>query len=103
MIWGAVLLVAAMAGFGVWAFYILRRQHAATTDAGQWRVLRLATIVSFGVGVEILVLGFAGFLMAGHDWVVLAVTWSVGLFHLGMLALRLRMARRRTGKAGVAS
>jgi hypothetical protein len=62
-----------------------------------------AAIVSTCVGVVILVLGFVGFLISGQDWVVLAVAWSAGLFHLGMVAIGPRMARRRSGKAGVSS
>jgi hypothetical protein len=97
VIWAALLLVAALAVPGVWAWYISGRQLAATTQAGQWRVLRLGVVVSAGVGVAILVLGVAGFVLSGYDWVVLALVWSVGLLHLGLLAWGFRRSRQHTG------
>ena len=100
MIWAALLLVAALAVPGVWAWYISGRQLAATTEAEQWRVLRLGVVVSAGVGVAILVLGVAGFVLTGYNWLVLALVWSVGLLHLGLLARTFRRAQRRNGKTG---
>ena len=97
MIWAVLLLGAALAVPGVWAWYISGRQLAATTEAEQRRVLRLGVVVSAGVGVAILVLGVAGFVLTGYDWLVLALVWSVGLLHLGLLAWAFRRTRRRTG------
>jgi hypothetical protein len=100
MIWAALLLVVALATTAAWAWYISRRQLAVTTEAEQWRVLRLGVVVSAGVGFAILAAGVAGFVLTGYDWVVLAVTWSVGLLHLGLLTWGLLRSRRRGGKPG---
>jgi hypothetical protein len=100
MIWAALLLVVGLAIVAVWAWYISGRQLAATTKAGRWRVLRLGVAVSAGVGFAILALGVAGFVLTGYDWVVLAVIWSLGLLHLGLLTWGFRRARRRTGETG---
>lgn len=102
MIWAALLLVAALAAAAVWTWYMSGRQLAARTEAEQWRVARLALAVSAGVGVMILVLGVVFFVLTGYDWVVLAIIWSFGLCHLGVLAWALRRVTRGTGKAGAA-
>jgi len=57
VIWAALLLVVVSAAAGVWAWYMSGRQLAARTEAEQWRVARLAVVVSAGVGVAILGLG----------------------------------------------
>jgi hypothetical protein len=100
MIWAALLLVVALVTEAVWAWYMSSRQLAATTEAERWRVLRLAVVVSAGVGFVILALGVASFVLTGYDWVVLAVVWSVGLLHLGLLTWGLRRSRQRTARTG---
>jgi len=100
VIWAALLLMVALAAPATWAWYISGRQLAATTEAGQWRVLRLAAVVSAGVGVVILTLGIVGFVLTGYNWLVLALVWSVGLLHLGLIARTFRRAQRRNGKTG---
>lgn len=98
MIWAALLLVAALAAPGGWAWYMSGRQLAATTEAQQWRVLRLAVAVSAGVGIAILVLGVVAFVLTGYNWLVLAPVWSFGLLHLSLLAWTFRRVQRATGK-----
>ena len=75
-----------------------RRQLAATTAAQQRRVLHLAVAVSAGVGVVILVLGVVAFVLTGYNWMVLALLWSFGLLHLGLLARMLRRTQHATGQ-----
>jgi hypothetical protein len=48
VIWAALLLMVALAAPAIWAWYISGRQLAATTEPQQWRVLRLAAVVSAG-------------------------------------------------------
>lgn len=100
MTWAALLLAVGLAGPGVWAWYMSGRQLAATTAARQRRVHRLVVAVSAGVGVVILVLGVVAFVLTGYNWLVLALLWSFGLLHLGLLArtLTLRRARHTTGE-----
>jgi hypothetical protein len=100
VIWAALLLVVALAAPAVWAWYMSGRQLAATTQAEQWRVARLAVAVSAGVGVAILAVGVVAFVLTGYDWLVLALTWSLGLLHLGLLTWIFRRAQRSRGKAG---
>jgi len=50
--------------------------------------------VSAGVGVAVLVMGVIAFALSGHNWLVLALVWSFGLLHLGLLARRLHAARK---------
>jgi dipeptide/tripeptide permease len=100
VIWAALLFAVALAAPGVWAWYMSRRQLAATTAAQQRRVLRLAVAVSAGVGVVILVMGVVCFVLTGYNWLVLALLWSFGLLHLGLLARMLRRARHTTGEKG---
>ncbi len=50
----------------------------------------------------ILVLGVIGFVLTGYDWVVLALAWSVGLLHLGLLGWVFSRAQKSTGKRGAA-
>jgi hypothetical protein len=102
VIWAALMLMIALAAPGVWAWYFSRRQLAATEEAQQWHLLRLAAFVSAGVGVAILIIGAVVFVLTGYNWFVLALTWSFGLFHLGLLALTFRRAQKRTGRAGPA-
>ena len=54
MIWALLLVVAALAAPAGWAWYLSGRQLAATTEAEQWRLVRLAAVVSAAVGVAIL-------------------------------------------------
>jgi hypothetical protein len=99
VIWAVLLLVVVgLAAPGVWAWYLSGRQLAATTEAERWRVARLALVVSAGVGVVILVLGVVFFALTGYDWVVLALAWSVGLLHLGLLTWVFGRVQRSTGK-----
>ncbi len=100
MIWAALLLVVALVTAAGWAWCMSGRQLAATTEAEQWRVLRRGVVVSAGVGFAILALGVASFVLTRYDWVVLAVVWSIGLLHLGLLAWGFRRARQRTSKTG---
>jgi hypothetical protein len=98
VIWAVLLLVVALAAPGVWAWYMSRRQLAATTAAQQRRVLHLAVAVSAGVGVVILVLGVVAFVLTGYNWMVLALLWSFGLLHLGLLAGMLSRTQHATGQ-----
>ena len=91
-------MVVALAVPGVWAWYMPGRQLAATTAAQQRRVLHLAVAVSAGVGVVILVLGVVAFVLTGYNWMVLALLWSFGLLHLGLLARMLRRTQHATGQ-----
>jgi hypothetical protein len=52
------------------------------------------------VGVPILTLGVAGFVLSGYNWLVLALVWAVGLLHLGLLARTFRRAQRRNRTTG---
>lgn len=90
--------MAALAVPGVWAWYLSGREFAARTEAEQWRVARLALAVSAGVGVVILVLGVVFFVLTSYDWSVLALIWSVGLLHLGLLTWVFRRAQQSTVK-----
>jgi hypothetical protein len=74
------------------------RQLAVTTEAEQWRVTRLAILVSAAVGVAILAAGVAAFVLTSYDWLVLALAWSFGFLHLGLLTWVRRRARPRTRK-----
>jgi hypothetical protein len=98
VIWAVLLLVVALAAPGVWAWDMSKRQLAATTAAQQRRVLHLAVAVSAGVGVVILVLGVVAFVLTGYNWMVLALLWSFGLLHLGLLARMLRRMQHATGQ-----
>jgi hypothetical protein len=51
------MLMVALAAQAVRAWYMSGRQLAATTEAQQWRLARLAVGVSAGVGAAILVVG----------------------------------------------
>ena len=62
-------VVVALAAPAVWAWYMSGRQLAATTKTEQPRVLGLGVVASAGVGVVILALGVAGFVLTGYDWV----------------------------------
>jgi hypothetical protein len=42
------------------------RQLAATTEAQQWRLARLAAIVPAGTGATILIAGVVMFVVTGH-------------------------------------
>jgi len=97
-----MLLVIALVVVAVWAWYLLGRQVAARTKPELRRMRRLSVIVSSAVGVANLVLGVVFFVLTGYDWLVLAAIWAVGWFQLGMLGLKLRLARRTTGKTGAA-
>ena len=88
MISAAVMLMIALAASVAWAWYISRRELAATEGARRWR---LAACVSAGVGTAILALGVVAFVLTGYDWLVLALIWSFGLLHMGLLA---RTSRR---------
>lgn len=90
----ALLLVVALAAPAVWAWYMSGRHVAATTEAGQWRVTRLALVESAGVGVAILAVGVVAFVLTGYDWLVLATIWSFGLMHLGLLGWMFRRVQR---------
>jgi len=93
------LLVAALVITAVWAWYISSRELAAETATERWWVVRLAAVVSAGVGFVILALGVVG-LVVTDDWVILVPTWSLGLLHLGVVTWLFRRARRSIGKAG---
>jgi hypothetical protein len=97
VIWVA-LLVIALAAPAIWAWHMSGRHLAAATEAEQRRVLRRAVAVSAGVGVVILTLGAVGFVLTGHNWMVLVLVWSAGLLHLGLLGRVLRRAQRRNGR-----
>lgn len=99
-IWAALMLVLALAVSGVCAWYVSGRQLAAKTETQQWRVLRLAALVSAGVGFLILALGVVAFVLTGYDWLALALVWSVGVLHLGLLAWTFRRAQKGTGRTG---
>jgi hypothetical protein len=94
VIWAALVLVAALALTAAWAWYVSGRQLAATTEPERWRLVRLAVTGSAVVGVAILAAGVLAFVRTGYDWVVLVLTWSFGLFHLGLLAWMYRKVRR---------
>jgi len=100
VIWAALLLVVALAAPAVWAWYVSGRQLAVTTEAQQWRLLRHAVMVSAGVGAAILAVGAVAFVLTGYDWLVLALVWSVGLLHFGLLAWMFRRTQKRTGRTG---
>ena len=86
----------------MWAWYLSGRLLAATTEAEQWRLVRLAAVVSAAVGVAILAVGVAAFVLTGYDWLVLALLWSFGLLHLGLLGWRTRRRRNRSDWNGAA-
>lgn len=94
MIWAALVLAAGLALTAAAAWYVSGRQLASTTEPEQWRLVRLAVTGSAVVGVAILAVGVLAFVRTGYDWVVLALTWSFGLFHLGLLAKMYRKVRR---------
>lgn len=101
MIWAALMLMIALAAPAAWAWYWSRRQLAATEEAQQWHLLRQAVFVSAGVGVAILAMGVAAFVLTGYNWLVLALLWALGLLHLGLLTLTFRRAQRHR-RAGAA-
>jgi hypothetical protein len=70
------------------------RHLAATPEAEQWRVARLAVVVSAGVGVAILAVGVVALVLTGYDWLVLVPIWSFGLMHLGLLGWMFRRVQR---------
>ena len=94
MIWAALVLVAALALTAAGAWHFSGRQLAATTEPERWRLVRLAVTWSAVVGVALLAVGVLVFVRTGYDWVVLALTWCFGLFHLGLLAWLYRAMRR---------
>jgi hypothetical protein len=102
VIWAVLLVVAALAAPAVWAWYMSGRQLAATTETEQWRLVRLAAVVPAAVGVAILAVGVAAFVLTGYDWLVLALLWSFGLLHLGLLGWRTGRRRNRSGRNGAA-
>jgi hypothetical protein len=100
VIWAVLLVVIALAVPGAWAWYLTGRQRAATTDAQRWPLVRHASMVSAGVGVAILALGVAAFVITGYDWLVLALLWAFGVPHRGLLAATYRRSRKNTGLPG---
>jgi hypothetical protein len=94
VVWAVPVLIATMAFQGVWAWYVTRRQLTATTVARQRRLLGQIVAVSAGIGVAILAAGVVGFVLAGYNWLVLALTWAFGLLHLGLLVRTRRLGRR---------
>ncbi len=98
MIWASLLLIIGLAAAGGWAWYTVRRQLAVTSEAQQRRLLRQRASVSAGVSVAILITGAAAFAATGHNWFVLAVTWSYGLLRIALLGMTLRRAQMRTGR-----
>jgi hypothetical protein len=97
VIWAVPILLAMMVVFpGAWAWYVIRRQLAATSVPRQRRLLRQVIAVSAGIGVAILAAGVAAFVLSGYDWPILALTWAVGLLHLSLLARTVRRLGTRT-------
>jgi hypothetical protein len=99
VVWAVPVLIAMMVFQGVWAWYVTRRQLTATTVARQRRLLGQVVAASAGIGAAILAAGVVAFVLAGYNWLALALTWAFGLLHLGLLA-RTRRLRRRTSLLG---
>jgi fatty acid desaturase len=95
VIWAAVMLMIALVAPTAWAWYISRRELAAAHEAQRWRLVRSAARVSAAIGTVILALGVVAFVLTGYDWLVLALIWSFGLLHIGLLARTLRRAQNR--------
>lgn len=91
--------MAALTCAGVGAWYVARRQFAATDEDQQQRLLRRVAAFSAGVGVAILLAGAVAFFITGYNWLVLVLVWSFGLLHLGLLARSVRSVQKRTGRA----
>lgn len=102
MIWAALILVASLVAVGVCLWYVSGRQLAARTEAQQWQALGCGYMVSAVVGVAILALGLAAFVLTGYDWAALALLWSFGLLHLGLLTRQFRRTQQRYRPAGPA-
>jgi hypothetical protein len=98
VIWGALILIIVLVWSGLGAWYVSRRQAAATTEDQRRRLLRQAFAFSATAGVAILVSGVFAFVKAGYNWLVLALVWAFGLLHLGLLASSVRRVRKRTGR-----
>jgi hypothetical protein len=60
--------------------------------------VRLVVTWSAVVGVALLAVGVLAFVRTGHDWVVLALTWCFGLFHLVLLPGLTHSAAQATGR-----
>jgi hypothetical protein len=71
---------------GVWAWYVTRRQLTATTVARQRRLLGQVVAVSAGIGVAILAAGVVAFVLAGYNWLVLALTRAFACLLSGLAA-----------------
>ena len=71
---------------GVWAWYVTGRQLTATTVARQRRLLGQVVAVSAGIGVAILAAGVVAFVLAGYNWLVLALTRAFGCLLSGLAA-----------------
>lgn len=69
----------ALAAPAAWAWYMSSRLLTATNETERRRLRRLAVMVSAGIGVAILAMGVAAFVLTGYNWLVLALTWSFGL------------------------
>ncbi|MFZ0188624.1 MAG: hypothetical protein WAL72_16965 [Streptosporangiaceae bacterium] len=95
MIWAALMLMIALAASAALAWYISRRELAATEDAQHWRLVCQAARVPAGVGAAILILGVVAFVLTGYNWLVLALIWSFGLLHIGLLVRTFRRAQNR--------
>lgn len=54
-----------------------------------------AARVPAGVGAAILILGVVAFVLTGYNWLVLALIWSFGLLHIGLLVRTFRRAQNR--------
>ena len=63
-----------------------------TRSTGGWYARRP---VPAGVGAAILILGVVAFVLTGYNWLVLALIWSFGLLHIGLLVRTFRRAQNR--------
>jgi energy-converting hydrogenase Eha subunit G len=99
VIWAALILLVSLACAGAGAWYVARRDLAATNESQRLRLLRQAVSISSGVGVAILVAGVVAFVITGYDWLVLLLLWALGLLHLGLLGRSVRRARKQAGRA----
>ena len=89
------MVVASLVAVGVCLWYVSGRQLAARTETQQWQALRRGYVVSAVVGGAILALGVVAFVLTGYDWAALALIWSFGLLHLGLLTWQFRRAQQR--------
>jgi hypothetical protein len=79
VVWAVPVLIAMMVFQGVWAWYVTRRQLTATTVARQRRLLGQVVAASAGIGAAILAAGVVAFVLAGYNWLALALTWAFGV------------------------